>query len=75
MYDREKTGLEQERELPIVIHEVLAGRYQVISVLGQAQFSVAIRVKDLTNNKYYCIKIIQSSKEESSKDYFDQSID
>ena len=57
IYDREKTGYEQERELPIVINEVLAGRYQVIGVLGQAQFSKAIKVKDLTNTKYYCIKI------------------
>lgn len=47
IYDREKTGFEQERELPIVINEVLAARYQVVAVLGQAQFSKAIQVVDL----------------------------
>lgn len=52
------------------MNEVLAGRYQVIANLGQAQFSNAIQVKDLINNKHYCIKIIQNKK-----DYFDQSID
>lgn len=48
----------------------MAGRYQIISVLGQAQFSTAIEVKDLTTQKRYCLKIIQNNK-----DYFDQSID
>jgi hypothetical protein len=42
IYDREKTGFEEEREMTIVINEVLAGRFQIISVLGQAQFSKAI---------------------------------
>lgn len=34
IYDREKTGFEQERDITIVINDVLAGRYQVIAVLG-----------------------------------------
>ena len=54
---------------------MLAARYQVVAVLGQAQFSKAIQVVDLENNRNYCIKIIQNNKEENSKDYFDQSID
>lgn len=54
---------------------MLAARYQVVAVLGQAQFSKAIQVVDLENNKNYCIKVIQNNKEENSKDYFDQSID
>jgi serine/threonine protein kinase len=53
----------------------LAARYQIVAVLGQAQFSKAIQVLDLENNKYYCIKVIQNNKEEGSKDNFDQSID
>jgi hypothetical protein len=54
---------------------VLAAKYQIVAVLGQAQFSKAIQVLDLDNNKYYCIKVIQNNKEEGSKDNFDQSID
>ncbi len=42
----------------------------MVSMLGQAQFSRAIEVKDLTKQKKYCLKIIQNNK-----DYFDQSID
>jgi hypothetical protein len=38
--------------------------------LGQAQFSNAIEVMDLTNKQRYCLKIIQNNKE-----YFDQSLD
>ena len=34
IYDREKTGFEEEREMKIVINEVLAGRFQIISNLG-----------------------------------------
>ncbi len=54
---------------------MLAARYQVLAVLGQAQFSKAIQVKDLQNDKHYCIKIIQNNKDNNSKDYLDQSID
>lgn len=42
IYDRDKTGFEEQRDIKIVINEVLAGRYQIISNLGQAQFSNAI---------------------------------
>lgn len=70
IYDRDKTGFEEQRDIKIVINEVLAGKYQIISNLGQAQFSNAIEVKDLTNHQRYCLKIIQNNKE-----YFDQSLD
>jgi hypothetical protein len=70
IYDREKTGFEEDKDFTIVINEVLAGRYQIVSMLGQAQFSKAIEVKDLTNQKRYCLKVILNDK-----DYLDQSID
>ncbi len=47
--------------MPIVINEVLAGRFQIISVLGQAQFSKAIEVRDLTSpnqKQRYCLKVV-----------------
>lgn len=59
--------------MTIVINEVLAGRFQIVSVLGQAQFSKAIEVKDLTapNQKQrYCLKMILNNK-----DYMDQALD
>ncbi len=62
IYDRDKTGFEEQRDIKIVINEVLAGKYQIISNLGQAQFSNAIEVKDLTNHQRYCLKIIQNNK-------------
>lgn len=73
IYDREKTGYEDDREMQIVINEVLAGRYQILSLLGQAQFSKAIEVKDLTSSNQkqrYCIKMILNNKE-----YVDQALD
>ena len=73
IYDREKTGFEDEREMPIVINEVLAGRFQIVSVLGQAQFSKAIEVRDLTSpsqKQRYCIKMILNNKQ-----YLDQALD
>lgn len=73
IYDREKTGYEEEREMPIVINEVLAGRFQILSLLGQAQFSKAIEVKDLTSSNQkqrYCLKMILNNK-----DYMDQALD
>ena len=70
IYDRDKTGFEEQREIKIVMNEVLAGKYQIIGNLGQAQFSNAIEVKDLFNHQRYCLKIIHNNKE-----YFDQSLD
>lgn len=74
IFDREKTGFEEEREMTIVINEVLAGRFQIVSLLGQAQFSKAIEVKDLTSTgqkqQRYCLKIIHNNK-----DYLDQALD
>ena len=73
VYDREKTGFEDDREMPIVINEVLAGRFQIVSVLGQAQFSKAIEVRDLTSSSQkqrYCIKMINNKKED-----LDQALD
>jgi len=57
----------------IVINDVLAGRFQIMSVLGQAQFSKAIEVRDLTSpnqKQRFCLKIILNNK-----DYLDQSLD
>lgn len=51
----------------------MAGRYQILSLLGQAQFSKAIEVKDLASSNQkqrYCLKMILNNK-----DYVDQALD
>ena len=70
IFDREKTGFEETKELQIVIGSVIAGRYLVKEYLGSAAFSKAIQCQDLLNNQLVCLKII-----ENNKDYVDQSID
>jgi serine/threonine protein kinase len=73
VFDREKTGFEEEREMPIVINEVVAGRWQIVGMLGQAQFSKALEVKDLAaggGKQRYCLKVIHNNKE-----YMDQALD
>lgn len=49
---------------------VIAGRYMIEDLLGQAAFSRAVLCKDLKTEQYVCVKIITNNK-----DFFDQSID
>jgi hypothetical protein len=42
--DRERTGFEESKEFKIVVNSLIAGRYQVLSYLGSAAFSKAIKV-------------------------------
>ena len=42
--DRERTGFEESKEFKIIVNSLIAGRYQVISYLGSAAFSKAIKV-------------------------------
>ncbi|CAG9314423.1 unnamed protein product [Blepharisma stoltei] len=68
--DRERTGFEENKEFPIVVDSVIAGRYKVIEFLGSAAFSKAIQCLDTFTDEMVCLKII-----ENNKDYIDQSID
>ena len=64
IYNREKTGYEESREFPIVINDVIAGRYQVIEKLGGGAFASAVKVMDLSDNsKITCLKIFSQQKE------------
>lgn len=42
-----KTGFEEEKNFPIVAGTVIAGRYEIIQMLGKATFSRAVRCYDL----------------------------
>ena len=70
IYEAGHTGFEENKEYPIVVNSVIAGRYQVLQYLDSAAFSRAVRCLDLKLNLEVCIKIIRNSK-----DFFDQSLD
>ena len=65
-----RTGFEEEKEFPIVLNSVVAGRYLVTDILGQAAFSRAVQARDLQTGLEVCMKIIKNNK-----DFFDQSLD
>lgn len=70
VFERDKTGFEESKELPILMNSVVAARYQIMEYLGSAAFSRAVQCLDLENNKPVCMKIIKNDK-----DFFDQSLD
>lgn len=47
IYNREKTGYEDTKDYPIAINEVIAGRYQILEVLGAGAFATVLKVLDL----------------------------
>lgn len=65
-----RTGFEEDKDFPVVINAVIAGRYHVTEYLGSAAFSKAIQAHDLHTGMDVCMKIIKNNK-----DFFDQSLD
>jgi len=69
------TGFEDKEYAPPK-GTIIAGRYQVKEVLGQAAFSTALQCLDLESSvhaneeQWVCLKVIKNKK-----DFFDQSID
>eukprot|EP01063_Lacrimia_lanifica_P021477 TRINITY_DN2885_c0_g1_i1.p1 TRINITY_DN2885_c0_g1~~TRINITY_DN2885_c0_g1_i1.p1 ORF type:complete len:759 (+),score=251.98 TRINITY_DN2885_c0_g1_i1:155-2278(+) len=70
IYEKGKTGFEENQEYPVKRDHVIAGRYQIIEYIGSAAFSHAVQCLDLKTGHYVCVKIIKNSK-----DFFDQSLD
>lgn len=70
IHRRNRTGFEEEKDFPVVINSVIAGRYHVREFLGSAAFSKAIQAHDLLTGIDVCMKIIKNNK-----DFFDQSLD
>jgi len=64
------TGFEESRDFPIKIHDIVAGRYEVVEYLGSAAFSRAVQCLDRKTNTMVCMKIIKNNK-----DFFDQCLD
>ncbi|PUZ65590.1 hypothetical protein GQ55_3G236800 [Panicum hallii var. hallii] len=67
---KNRTGFEENKEFPIVMDSVIAGRYRVTEYLGSAAFSKVVRAHDLRTGVDVCLKIIKNDK-----DFFDQSLD
>ncbi|GMP23415.1 hypothetical protein CsSME_00001025 [Camellia sinensis var. sinensis] len=65
-----RTGFEENKDLPIVLNSIIAGRYYVTEYLGSAAFSRVVQAQDLHTEVAVCLKIIKNDK-----DFFDQSLD
>ncbi|CAM6038550.1 unnamed protein product [Sphagnum compactum] len=70
IHRKNRTGFEEDKDFPVVINAVIAGRYHVTEYLGSAAFSKAIQAHDLHTGMDVCMKIIKNNK-----DFFDQSLD
>jgi len=70
IFRKDRTGFEEEKEFPVRINSVIAGRYQLVEYLGSAAFSKAVQCYDMEADRMVCIKIIKNNK-----DFFDQSMD
>ncbi|CAN8317481.1 unnamed protein product [Cochlearia groenlandica] len=67
---KNKTGFEENKDLPIVLNSVIGGRYYITEYIGSAAFSKVVQAQDLHNGVDVCLKIIKNDK-----DFFDQSLD
>lgn len=70
IHRRNRTGFEEDKDFPVVLNSVIAGRYHATEYLGSAAFSKAIQAHDLNTGMDVCMKIIKNNK-----DFFDQSLD
>ncbi|XWS07630.1 hypothetical protein CRYUN_Cryun41cG0005800 [Craigia yunnanensis] len=70
IHRKNRTGFEENKDLPIVLNTVIAGRYYVTKYLGSAAFSKVVQAHDLLMGIDVCLKIIKNDK-----DFFDQSLD
>ncbi|XP_010554665.1 PREDICTED: dual specificity tyrosine-phosphorylation-regulated kinase 2-like isoform X2 [Tarenaya hassleriana] len=70
IHRKNRTGFEENKDLPIVLNTVIGGRYYVTEYLGSAAFSKVVQAHDLRNGIDVCLKIIKNDK-----DFFDQSLD
>ncbi|KAJ6812454.1 putative serine/threonine-protein kinase PKH2 isoform X1 [Iris pallida] len=70
IHRKNRTGFEENKDLPIVLNSVIAGRYYITEYLGSAAFSKVVQAHDLQTGIDVCLKIIKNDK-----DFFDQSLD
>ncbi|KAH6777796.1 Protein kinase superfamily protein [Perilla frutescens var. frutescens] len=70
IHRKNRTGFEENKDFPIVINSIIAGRYYITEFLGSAAFSKVVQAHDLYSGMEVCLKIIKNDK-----DFFDQSLD
>ncbi|XVF84032.1 hypothetical protein PTKIN_Ptkin16aG0542100 [Pterospermum kingtungense] len=70
IHRKNRTGFEENKDLPMVLNTVIAGRYSVKEHLGSASSSKVVQAYDLLMGVDVCLKIIKNDK-----DFFDQSLD
>lgn len=75
IHQRMRTGFETNKDFDISPGIIVGGRYKIVSFLGAAAFSKAVKAVDLLNEQgnesnELCLKIIKNDK-----DFFDQSLD
>ncbi|KAE9596199.1 hypothetical protein Lal_00048798 [Lupinus albus] len=70
IHRKNRTGFEENKELPILLNTIIAGRYYITEYLGSAAFSRVVQAHDLRTGVDVCLKIIKNDK-----DFFDQSLD
>ncbi|GKB38765.1 dual specificity tyrosine-phosphorylation-regulated kinase 4-like protein [Tanacetum coccineum] len=70
IHRKNRTGFEENKDLPIVLDSVIGSRYCVTEYLGSAAFSKVVQAHDLQMGIDVCLKIIKNDK-----DFFDQSLD
>ncbi|KAJ9539874.1 hypothetical protein OSB04_026380 [Centaurea solstitialis] len=70
IHRKNRTGFEENKDLPIVLNSVIGSRYVVAEYLGSAAFSKVVQARDLQTGIDVCLKIIKNDK-----DFFDQSLD
>jgi hypothetical protein len=65
-----RTGFEENKDLPIILNLVVAGRCYITEYPGSAAFSKVVQAHDLRTGMDVCLKIIKNGK-----DFFDQTLD
>ncbi|KAL3521216.1 hypothetical protein ACH5RR_019365 [Cinchona calisaya] len=70
IHRKNRTGFEENKDFPIVLNSIVAGRYYITEYLGSAAFSKVAQAHDLHTGMDVCLKIIKNDK-----DFFDQSLD
>nr|XP_043633999.1 serine/threonine-protein kinase ppk15-like [Erigeron canadensis] len=70
IHRKNRTGFEENKDLPIVLNSVIGSRYVVEEYVGSAAFSKVVQARDLQTGIAVCLKIIKNEK-----DFFDQSLD
>jgi serine/threonine protein kinase len=74
IYEKHKTGFEEHKDFYALPGDIIATRYEVISMIGEAAFSTTYKCRDLSlqghGEMLVCLKVIKNKK-----DFFDQSLD